>query len=157
YTEEYRELVARAKTNVIRLPPAVVAQVSSVAGFRRVEDYDDEGEPVSVPFPQEWKDLKRCRLGVTEKPIYQAAATYGQAFVEVFARDDGKPSFRILSSLNTVALFKTPASDEFPELVYELVAEPKADEPGQAWGWDAEAKYDIQTNSKGEWEVVEVF
>lgn len=157
YTEEYRELVARSKTNVIRLPPAVVAQVSSVAGFRRVEDYDDNGEPVSVPFPQEWKDLKRCRLGVVEKPIYQAAATYGQAFVEVVAGNDGRPTINILSSLNTVVLFKNPASDEFPEVAYEFVKEPKGEEPGQAWGWDEEAKYDIRTNKKGEWEVVETY
>lgn len=156
YTEEYRELVARSKTNVIRLPPAVVAQVSSVAGFRRVEDYDENGEPVSVPFPQEWKDLKRCRLGVVEKPIYQAAATYGQAFVEV-VETDGRPSINILSSLNTVALFKNPASDEFPEVAYEFVSEPKGDEPGQAWGWDSVAKYDIRTNDNGEWEVFETY
>ena len=153
YTEEYRELVARAKTNVIRLPPAVVAQVSSVAGFRRVEDYDEEGEPVSVAFPQEWKDLKRCRLGVIEKPIYQAAATYGQAFVEVFKRDDGSPGLNVLSSLNTVALFDNPVSDEFPAVVYEFVKEPSDKEPGQAYGWDAEARYDVRTNSKGDWYV----
>lgn len=157
YTEEYRELVARSKTNVIRLPPAVVSQVSSVAGFRRVEDYNDEGEPVSVPFPQEWKDLKRCRLGVIEKPIYQAAATYGQAFIEVVEGDDGRPTINILSSLNTVALFKNPASDEFPTVAYEFVSEPKGDEPGQAWGWDSTAKYDIQTNDKNEWEIVKTY
>ncbi|MDN6377686.1 MAG: phage portal protein [Brevibacterium aurantiacum] len=153
YAEEYRELVARSKTNVIRLPPAVVAQVSSVAGFRRVEDYNEKGEPVSVPFPQEWKDLKRCRLGVIEKPIYQAAATYGQAFVEVVEGTDGRPTINTLSSLNTVALFKNPSSDEFPDVVYESIAEPKGETPGQAWGWDAVAKYDLRTNDKGEWEV----
>lgn len=156
YTKEYRELVARAKTNVIRLPPAVVAQVSSVAGFRRVEDYKEDGEPVSVAFPQEWKDLKRCRLPVIEKPIYQAAATYGQAFVEVFKNPDGSPGLNVLSSVNTVAMFDNPVSDEFPSLVYEFVSEATNDEPGQAYGWDAEAWYDIRTNAKGEWEVYEV-
>ncbi|WP_344251837.1 phage portal protein [Brevibacterium sanguinis] len=155
YEEEYRELVARCKTNVIRIPPVVVSQVSSLAGFRRVEDYDESGEPISVPFPQEWKDLKRQRLGVIEKPIYHAAATYGQAFVEVFEGADGKPAINVLSSLNTVALFANPVSDEFPEVVYEFVSEPTDDEPGQAWGWDAENKYDIRTDAKGEWRIEE--
>lgn len=153
YTDEYRELVARSKTNVIRLPPAVVAQVSSVAGFRRVEDYDENGEPVSVAFPQEWKDLKRCRLGVVEKPIYQAAATYGQAFVEVYKDAFGLPKINVLSSVNTVALFDSPVSDEFPTVVYEFISEATEEDEGRALGWDSEARYDLRTNTKGEWYV----
>lgn len=152
YEDEYRELVARCKTNVIRIPPLVVSQVSSVAGFRRVEDYDVNGEPISVPFPQEWKDLKRQRLGVIEKPIYHASATFGQAFVEVYTDPDGKPAVNVLSSLNTVAMFDNPVSDEFPDLVYELVSEPSDDLEGQAWGWDSEAKYDIRTKN-GKWQI----
>lgn len=153
YTKEYRELVARAKTNVIRIPPLVVAQVSSLTGFRRVEDYDENGDPVSVAFPPEWKDLKRCRLGVVEKPIYQAAATYGQAFVEVYQDTSGAPRINVLSSVNTVALFDNPVSDEFPAVVYEFISEPTEEKSGRALGWDAVAKYDLRTNGKGEWEV----
>lgn len=153
YTEEYRELVERAKTNIIRLPPIVIAQVTSVAGYRRVEDYDDKGNPTSVAFPQEWKDLKRQRLGITEKPIYNAAATYGQAFVEVYVDTFNQPRFKILSSLNTCAIYENPASDEFPLAVYEVVKEPRGDNPGQAYGWDDAAKYELTTNDDGEWEV----
>lgn len=153
YTKEYRELVARAKTNVIRIPPLVVAQVSSLTGFRRVEDYDESGNPVSVAFPPEWKDLKRCRLGVVEKPIYQAAATYGQAFVEVYEDTFGAPRINVLSSVNTVALFDNPVSDEFPTVVYEFISGPTEEEPGRALGWDDVAKYDLRTNGKGEWEA----
>lgn len=156
YTEEYRELVERAKTNIIRLPPIVIAQVTSVAGYRRVEDYTDEGEPISVPFPQEWKDLKRQRLGMVEKPIYNAAATYGQAFVEVFTDTFGRPRFKILSSLNTVALFENPASDEYPLAAYELVREPQGENPGLAYGWDETAKYELATDENGEWVVAVV-
>src|SRR5699024_10512589 len=144
-----RELVARAKTNVIRLPPAVVAQVSSVAGVRRVEDSADSGEPVSGALTQAGKDLKRCRLSVVEKPASPAAAAYGQAFVEVVKGRDGRPGVNVLSSVNTVALFDNPVSDEFPAVVYEFVSEPSDDKPGQAYGWDDEARYDIRTNSKG--------
>lgn len=153
YTEEYRELVARAKTNIIRIPPIVVAQVSAVAGYRRVEDYDDNGEPKSVPFPQEWKDLKRQRLGVTEKPIYNAACTYGQAFVEVYQDTFGRPRFRLLSSVNTTAIYEHAAADEFPVAAYELIQHPTDDLQGLAYGWDEEAKYDLRTNKKGEWEI----
>lgn len=157
YAQEYRELVKRAKTNIIRLPPVVVAQVSSIAGFRRVEDYEDDGTPVSKPFPQEWKDLKRCRLGVIESPIYTAAATYGQAFVEVSRGPSGEPKLNVLSSLNTTALFANPVSDEFPTLVYSLEREPADDVVGQAWGWDEVAKYDIRTDMHGEWYVAETY
>lgn len=157
YTEEYRELVARAKTNIIRIPPIVIAQVSAVAGYRRMEDTGEDGETASKAFPQEWKDLKRQRLGITEKPIYNAAATYGQAFVEVYKDMLGRPKYRLLSSVNTVAIFDHPSSDEFPIAVYETLREPSDKLEGQALGWDAEAKYDIRTNDKGEWEIVDIF
>lgn len=153
---EYAELKDRAKVNVIRLPPAVLASVSKLQGYRRVTSWTSEGEALeSERFPQEFKDWRRLRLGRVQHSLYQASATYGQSFVEVFVQDDGLPGAQVLSSLNTTAVWDNPVSDEFPRSVFTLVREAIDEGGGLAYGWDSVFKYRLVTNDSNEWVVAE--
>lgn len=154
YDQEYAELKERAKVNIIRLPPLVVSEVSMVEGYRRVRSYDEDGEPVSDRFPQEFKDFRRLRLKNLQSVVHEASATYGQAFVEVYD-DGGEPGANILSSLNTTALWDNSVSDERPRSALMLVRDAKDETPGLAYGWDRTTKYTLETDSKGEWVVKE--
>lgn len=150
YDQEYKELKERAKVNLIRLPPLVVSQVSTVEGYRRVESYDDQGNPKSNRFPEEFKDFRRLRFGNLQSVVHEASAKYGQAFVEVY-KDGDRPGANILSSLNTTAIWDNPVSDEYPRSVFLLVSSPHNDVSGVAYGWDNVNKYELRTDKNGEW------
>lgn len=150
YDQEYQELKERAKVNLIRLPPLVLAEVSTVEGYRRIIDYDADGNPRSERFPEEFKDFRRLRFGNLQNVVHHASATYGQSFVEVF-NDGGRPGANILSSLNTTALWDNPVSDELPRSVVTIVRNPADELPGLAYGWDAVNKYRLKTDKNGDW------
>lgn len=152
---EYAELKERAKVNLIRLPPAVLAEVSNLQGYRRVVAYDDAGEAIeSNRFPDEFKDWRRLRLARVQHTLYQGSVTYGQSFLEVFSTD-GRPNAQVLSSLNTVALWDNPVSDEFPRSVLTIVRAHTESEGGLAYGWDSVNKYVLVTDDAGRWVVDE--
>ncbi|MCQ9385125.1 phage portal protein [Brevibacterium moorei] len=155
--QEYAELKERAKVNVIRLPPLVASEVSSVAGYRRVKDYDEDGNEISERFPQEFKDFRRLRLSNLQNVVHHASATYGQAFVEVY-KDGSKPGANVLSSLNTTALWDNAVSDEHPRSALTVIRRPsdgngKKVIHGLAYGWDRTTKYRLVTDDEGRWVV----
>ncbi|WP_029090111.1 phage portal protein [Brevibacterium album] len=155
FDQEYKELKDRAKTNIIRLPPLVVSEVSHVQGYRRTLSYDAEGNAVSDRFPEEFKDFRRLRFGNLQSVVHHASAAYGQSFVEVYKDSKGRPGANILSSLNTTALWDNPVSDEYPRSVLWLVRSTADDSPGLAYGWDRVNKYRLETDENNEWVVVE--
>lgn len=157
YDNEYQELKQRAKTNLIRLPPLVASEVSTVEGYRRIVEYDADGNAVSERFPEEFKDFRRLRFGSLQQVVHTASANYGQAFVAVYKDKQGLPGAEILSSTKTTALWDNPVSDEFPRSVMTVIHGPSEaeDRRGLAYAWDAVKKYRLTTDDDGEWVVAE--
>jgi hypothetical protein len=156
FDQEYKELKDRAKTNIIRLPPIIVSEVSIVQGYRRTTSYDSDGNAISDRFPQEFKDWRRLRFANLQSVVHHASAAYGQAFVEVY-RDPvkGRPGANILSSLETTALWDNAVSDEYPRSALTVIRQAADESPGLAYGWDRVNKYRLETNKNNEWVVVE--
>lgn len=155
FDQEYAELKERAKTNLIRLPPLVASEVSTVEGYRRIVEYDEDGNAVSDRFPEEFKDFRRLRFGSLQQVVHTSSANYGQAFVAVYKDADGLPGAEILSSIKTTALWDNPVSDEFPRSVLTIIHGPSTDEKrkGLAYAWDSVNKYMLTTNDDGEWVI----
>ena len=103
-TAEIIELRRRAVLNLMSLLVGIPAQISFVDGFRR------EGEL----FPKEWSAWLRNNMAAKQTSIYRAALTYGASYVALEDLGKKKPTFKLLSTKDTVAYYTDPVNDVYP-------------------------------------------
>lgn len=146
--EEYKLLAERAITNWMPLITGTVAQACYVDGYRSGQVEGADGLKVNSTKTPQWDFWQRSRFDARQATVYRGALNYGHYFVAVQPdpRNPGKAIGKVLSALNTVALFEDPQNDEDPTVVVTIDKRPVAgDESSRGKGrmWDDEFEYAI--------------
>lgn len=147
---EYKMLAKRAITNMMPLVTGTCVQAMYVDAFRPGEDQGGR-QAASTHSPQ-WDFWQRSRLDARQMAVYRDALAFGQVFINVYKRDDGRAIARSLSPLRTAALFRDPANDEEPYAVltvHSYARHGDNPEPGEATMWDGQFEYDIEFDGDG--------
>jgi len=127
-TAEIIELRRRAVLNLMSLLVGIPAQISFVDGFRR------EGEL----FPKEWSAWLRNNMAAKQTSIYRAALTYGASYVALEDLGKKKPTFKLLSTKDTVAYYTDPVNDVYPVYALTWRSHPTNSTEGRLVYYDAE-------------------
>lgn len=144
---EYKLLAKRSITNQMPLLIGTVSQACYVDGFRRGSDGSsgDTARIDSTKTPQ-WDFWQRSRFDARQATVYRGAIGFGHYFVllEEDRRHPGKAVGKILSALDTVALFEDPQNDEDPSVVL-TVTKRASSNGGRGLGrmWDDTWEYKV--------------
>lgn len=158
---EYELLQRRSIDNWIPLIVSASKQVLYVDGFRVGASRDEAGEsgdydPLAEDHTNsdEWAQFQRSRMDARQGAVYHSAIGYGHAFTVTEANRKGLPVSKVLSTLNTSAVFEDPVNDEDPVAALTIRAEPALDdgmkvvESGKATMWDDTYVYEVRFDSR---------
>lgn len=148
---EYRLLAHRCVTNWQPLLVRTPAQAMYVDGF----NYGNAKEAGQSEEDPAWEHWQLSNLDGRQGAFYEGAFALGHAFTVTERserpRHEGKSITRMMSALNTTAVFRDPVNDIIPIAALHVEAWPWEYEPGKwkmgkAYMWDDELKYEVSFN-----------
>lgn len=142
--DEFKALAHKAITNWFPLLVEASGQSLYVDDVRRPtrEDADDEDvlneDDDASP---EWECWQYSSMDAAQHHVYDAALTFGHAFVLAEQVGPRKVRLRGLPTRRTICLYGDPATDFEPEAAVYIKKYPTEEDPGEVWVWDKVNKY----------------
>lgn len=140
--DEYKLLAKRCVTNWMPLIVSTPLQAMYVDGYVPGNSLENTSSP------QAWEHWQRSRLDAKQSMVYDAALSYGHAYVVTTKSKGGKAETRGLSTFRTTALFEDPANDITPKVALTITRFPNPSQKtelkyGKAKYYDETNEYDV--------------
>lgn len=134
------ECVQNGKASILNMMRMLVGLPAGMLTVEGVRPGPDRG--LSMDSSPEWKHWQRSEMDFFQKSVYRGAFTYGHAFV-VTEIERGRATSRLLSPLNTSAVYVDPVNDLVPAAALHVINEPTSKTGGRAYLWTDTHRYDV--------------